>query len=463
MHINTQVIQQPASLSSPQRLAPVLHYSQLIKTRDADGRRILCDRYVMLRSIGSGGVATVELCYDLVLRCHLACKKMSKRTLSRQREYAGGGGGGSGSLLDSSRQLSASPIVLPTAAAADATKSPLSTGAIAAQSRPRMQTGLDKVAREIAIMKQCWHPHIVKLHGVIDDPQDDGLYLLMEFCEYGQIMQFDATTMRYRSTTLRTDAQTLGLCVDDLRIVMRHVCAGLKHLHKHLIIHRDLKPDNLLVSLANDDENGAALSSPKPDQIQHARDETISPQLHSTDASNQTSPKPANASAGSAIAPPSSYCVKLGDLGVARQFTSLADPNISDTHGTYAFFSPEMCSGEPYNPFLSDIWGLGMTLAILATGRVPFMTPNQPAQKLFDAIQNQPLELPRDCPIDPQLADLIHRILTKDPLQRLTLQQIELHPFMQAEQQQQQQQDSGSSANPESKVNLVNVAQRPST
>jgi hypothetical protein len=36
---------------------------------------------------------------------------------------------------------------------------------------------LAKIRREIAIMKKCAHPNIVRLHEVIDDPAAEKIYL----------------------------------------------------------------------------------------------------------------------------------------------------------------------------------------------------------------------------------------------------------------------------------------------
>lgn len=39
--------------------------------------------------------------------------------------------------------------------------------------------------------------------------------------------------------------------------------------------------------------------------------------------------------------------------------------------GTFAFFSPEMCSGDS-NPFNNDLWALAITLYAFVYGRVPW-------------------------------------------------------------------------------------------
>lgn len=45
-------------------------------------------------------------------------------------------------------------------------------------------TDLD-LGREIGIMKMFNHPHIVRLHEVIDDPKDEKLHLIMDYCPNG--------------------------------------------------------------------------------------------------------------------------------------------------------------------------------------------------------------------------------------------------------------------------------------
>ena len=39
---------------------------------------------------------------------------------------------------------------------------------------------LEKIQQEIAIMKKCDHPHVVKLLEVIDDPAAEKIYLGMD-------------------------------------------------------------------------------------------------------------------------------------------------------------------------------------------------------------------------------------------------------------------------------------------
>jgi len=60
---------------------------------------------------------------------------------------------------------------------------PLSSVSIASPSPPPptppipLNPHLMKISREIAILKKCDHPHVVKLKEVIDDPASDKIYL----------------------------------------------------------------------------------------------------------------------------------------------------------------------------------------------------------------------------------------------------------------------------------------------
>jgi [calcium/calmodulin-dependent protein kinase] kinase len=45
------------------------------------------------------------------------------------------------------------------------------------------------IKEEIAIMKKLNHPNLVSLVEVLDDPEEDSLYMVMEMCKKGVVMQ----------------------------------------------------------------------------------------------------------------------------------------------------------------------------------------------------------------------------------------------------------------------------------
>ena len=50
-------------------------------------------------------------------------------------------------------------------------------------------TPLAKVYREIALLKKLDHPNVVKLVEVLDDPDEDNLYLVFELVQKGEVLQ----------------------------------------------------------------------------------------------------------------------------------------------------------------------------------------------------------------------------------------------------------------------------------
>ena len=51
-----------------------------------------------------------------------------------------------------------------------------------------------QVYREIAVMKKLDHPNVVKLVEVLDDPEDDNLYMVFEYLEGGEVGPFFLST-----------------------------------------------------------------------------------------------------------------------------------------------------------------------------------------------------------------------------------------------------------------------------
>ncbi|KAA8625226.1 SPS1 Serine threonine protein kinase [Pyrenophora tritici-repentis] len=92
------------------------------------------------------------------------------------------------------------------------------------------------IKEEIAIMKKLNHPNLVSLIEVLDDPEEDSLYMVMEMCKKGVVMQVGLEE--------RADPYSEEQC----RCWFRDMILGLEYLHAQGIIHRDIKPDNCLIT-----------------------------------------------------------------------------------------------------------------------------------------------------------------------------------------------------------------------
>jgi len=54
---------------------------------------------------------------------------------------------------------------------------------------PQANNSLDLIKEEIAIMKKLHHTNLVALIEVLDDPEEDSLYMVLEMCKKGVVMK----------------------------------------------------------------------------------------------------------------------------------------------------------------------------------------------------------------------------------------------------------------------------------
>eukprot|EP00826_Nyctotherus_ovalis_P038513 TRINITY_DN3610_c0_g6_i1.p1 TRINITY_DN3610_c0_g6~~TRINITY_DN3610_c0_g6_i1.p1 ORF type:complete len:208 (-),score=56.02 TRINITY_DN3610_c0_g6_i1:477-1100(-) len=98
----------------------------------------------------------------------------------------------------------------------------------------KQKTVYKLIETEIAVMKKMCHPNIVHLYEIIDDPNSNKLYLIMEYISGGTLAE----------KIKRTGKIPLEQCWNYFRDLIQ----GVEYCHKAAgIIHRDIKPENLLI------------------------------------------------------------------------------------------------------------------------------------------------------------------------------------------------------------------------
>uniref|UniRef100_A0A3Q2D8L1 calcium/calmodulin-dependent protein kinase n=1 Tax=Cyprinodon variegatus TaxID=28743 RepID=A0A3Q2D8L1_CYPVA len=160
------------------------------------------NQYKLKKEIGKGSYGVVKLAYNEDSEQHYAMKVVSKKRLMK--------------LCGFLRRLP-----------------PQGSNC---QQIPKFMQPLERVYREIAILKKLDHPNVVKLVEVLDDPEEDGLHM----------DSFLVFTSRHFSPVLEVPTDN-PLTEEQARFYFRDVVLGIEYLHYHKIIHRDIKPSNLLL------------------------------------------------------------------------------------------------------------------------------------------------------------------------------------------------------------------------
>ncbi|NWX94217.1 MARK4 kinase, partial [Nothoprocta pentlandii] len=92
-------------------------------------------------------------------------------------------------------------------------------------------TSLQKLFREVRIMKGLNHPNIVKLFEVIETEKT--LYLVMEYASAGEVFDYLVSHGRMKEK--------------EARAKFRQIVSAVHYCHQKNIVHRDLKAENLLL------------------------------------------------------------------------------------------------------------------------------------------------------------------------------------------------------------------------
>ena len=121
---------------------------------------------------------------------------------------------------------------------------------------------LKDALKEIAILKKLDHPNIIKLYEILHNYQKQKIYLILEYADYGDIVDYDEENgifsinkhveERYshdksgNNTNISINNKKYYK-EEDIRDFCKNILLGLDYLHKNGIIHHDIKPNNILL------------------------------------------------------------------------------------------------------------------------------------------------------------------------------------------------------------------------
>jgi len=299
----------------------------LTKFRDEEGNKHYND-YKVLGKYGEGSVGKVKEVVNVKTKKHFAMKIVNKLLLQMRKEYVRVGKGKMG-----------------------------------------IKTAFDAVEKEIEIIKMLDNDNIVKLHEILADENDEKLYLILDNCEKGEIMKWDADSKLYTPCNGEK-----FFSEEVIKSIMMDAIHGLIYLHSIGVIHRDIKPHNLLMN--------------KEDRV------------------------------------------KICDFGVAHKLKNKDEDTLKNTEGTYHFMPPECWNYDikEFSGVKADIWALGVTLYAMVYNKMPFWADSE--LELANVIMNEEIDFNHDREVSLELKHLIQKLLDKDPSKRPDLQDLlENDPF----------------------------------
>ncbi|KAM7109625.1 serine/threonine-protein kinase PAK 6 isoform 2-T3 [Ciconia maguari] len=119
--------------------------------------------------------------------------------------------------------------------------------------------------------------------------------------------------------------------------------------------------------------------------------------------------------------------VKLSDFGFCAQISKDV-PKRKSLVGTPYWMAPEVIARIPYTTEV-DIWSLGIMVIEMVDGEPPYFS-DSPVQAMKRLRDSPPPKLKNFHRTSPVLRDFLERMLTRDPLERATAQELLDHPFL---------------------------------
>jgi len=112
--------------------------------------------------------------------------------------------------------------------------------------------------------------------------------------------------------------------------------------------------------------------------------------------------------------------VSIADLDGCRVIPFGRTPILNDAKGSPAYVAPEVLSFKPYEGKAADVWGLGVILYVMLTGKYPFQ--DSVPMKLLRKIKEARFHIPGH--LSESSTRLLRQLLSRNPIERPTAAEI---------------------------------------